>query len=66
MSVKRLGRRLFLGGAGAVVALPFLESALPKTARAAENVAKRFVAFYVPNGIHMPAWTPATEGRTSR
>lgn len=60
--MKRLGRRLFLGGAGALVALPFLESAMPKIARAGDMVAKRFLAFYVPNGIHMPAWTPAVEG----
>ncbi|MBK8255995.1 MAG: DUF1552 domain-containing protein [Polyangiaceae bacterium] len=61
MSIKRFGRRLFLGGAGAVVALPVLESALPKLARA-EGVAKRFLAFYVPNGIHMANWTPTTQG----
>jgi len=62
VSMKRLGRRLFLGGAGAVVALPFLESAMPKLARAGDMVAKRFLAFYVPNGIHMPAWTPQGVG----
>jgi hypothetical protein len=62
VSMKRLGRRLFLGGAGAVVALPFLESAMPKIARAADPVPKRFLAVYVPNGIHMPAWTPAAQG----
>lgn len=60
--MKRLGRRLFLGGAGAVVALPFLESAMPRIARAGDMVAKRFLAFYVPNGIHMPAWTPQIAG----
>jgi hypothetical protein len=62
VSIKRFGRRLFLGGAGAVVALPFLESAMPRLARAGDMVAKRFLAFYVPNGIHMAAWTPATQG----
>lgn len=62
MSMKRLGRRLFLGGAGAVVALPLLESAMPKLARAGDMIPRRFLAFYVPNGIHMPAWTPQVVG----
>ena len=50
----KLSRRMFLGGAGAVVALPFLESLLPRMARgAAAAVPKRFVGFFVPNGIEM-------------
>ena len=63
MSIKRIGRRLFLGGAAAVVGLPLLESALPRFARAGEaTVPKRLLAFYVPNGIHMAAWTPQAQG----
>lgn len=56
----RLSRRFFLGGAGAMVGLPFLESLFPRRSHAAPAaVAKRIVAFYVPCGIHMQAWTPA-------
>jgi len=59
---RMLGRRAFLGGAGALLTLPFLESALPRSARADDSVIKRMLAFYVPCGIHMAAWTPATAG----
>jgi hypothetical protein len=52
------GRRTFLGGGAALVALPFLES----LARAAAPVARRLLFYYVPNGIHMPSWTPSTTG----
>ncbi len=55
----RLHRRHFLRGAGALVALPFLESLAPRHAYAQGGPTKRFVAFYVPNGIHMRAFTPA-------
>jgi hypothetical protein len=59
----RLSRRTFLRGAGALVALPFLEAMLPRSARAqAAAAAKRFVAWYVPNGIEMAGWTPAATG----
>jgi hypothetical protein len=58
----KVSRRLFLGGAGAVLALPMLESAMPRTVRAEDGIARRFLAFYVPNGIHMQAWTPAAVG----
>ena len=54
----RLDRRHFLRGAGATVALPFL----PSIARAQPAPTKRFVAFYVPCGIHMRAWTPMGRG----
>ncbi len=58
----RLHRRHFLRGAGALVALPFLESLAPRHAYAQGGPTKRFVAFYVPNGIHMRAFTPAGRG----
>ncbi len=60
----RLSRRAFLGGAGAMLALPFLESLIPPRAMAqAMGKPRRFLTFYVPNGIHMAGWTPAAEGR---
>ncbi len=61
-------RRAFLGGAGAVVALPLLESLLPtRWARTAttptvSGPTKRMLFYYVPNGIHMPSWTPTEAG----
>ncbi len=55
-------RRKFLGGAAAVIGLPFFES-LERRAHAQAAVAPmRFMAIYVPNGIHMPDWTPTTTG----
>ncbi|MCB9588837.1 MAG: DUF1552 domain-containing protein [Polyangiaceae bacterium] len=59
----RLSRRHFLGGAAATVALPFLPSLFGRSAHAGEpGTAKRFMAFYVPCGIHMQRWTPSTTG----
>ena len=61
----RLSRRTVLRGAGAAVALPLLEAMMPAAARAAALTPKppvRLAFFMVPNGIHMPAWTPAEEG----
>jgi len=58
-----LSRRRFLGGAGAMVALPFLESIAPRLAHGAATTApRRLLFFYVPNGIHMPSWTPGRTG----
>ena len=58
----RASRRRFLGGAASVVALPWLASLAPRSAAAKAASPKRFVAFYVPNGIHMAAWTPSSAG----
>lgn len=59
----KLSRRMFLGGAGAMLALPVLESIMPRVARGAEGtIPKRFVGFFVPNGIEMANWTPTSEG----
>src|SRR5688500_13207766 len=59
----KLSRRMFLGGAGAMIALPLFESLLPRAARgAAPAVPRRFVGFFVPNGIEMANWTPIGEG----
>ncbi len=59
----RMSRRWFLGGAGAVIALPLLEAALPRVVRAEPvPTPKRILAWYVPCGMHMPTWTPANVG----
>jgi len=58
-----LSRRAFLGGAGTLVALPFLESLAPRTARAAVAPPKRFLAWYFTCGIPAIAdWKPTAVG----
>ena len=64
-------RRSFLRGAGVTLALPFLPSALPKamwSGRAHASTCtppRRFMAWFVPNGMVMPAWTPTTAGTST-
>ena len=52
-------RRLFLRGTGASLALPWLESLASANSK---TPPRRLVYLYVPNGAHMPAWTPAETG----
>lgn len=61
----RLNRRTFLGGAGTLLGLPLLEAMIPigRSAFAATDTPTRLLAYYVPCGIHMQAWTPAQTGR---
>lgn len=60
---QRLTRRSFLGGAGVMVGLPMLEAMMPRRAQAGGDMApKRLLCWYVPNGIHMAAWTPTATG----
>jgi hypothetical protein len=59
-------RRKFLGTAAATVSLPFLPSLAARERRAHAAACappKRFLAWYVPNGIYMPDWTPTTTGK---
>src|SRR5688572_12939782 len=65
MSRWQLSRRALLRGAGAAVALPLLEQMLPSVARAQSAGTpppRRFVVFYVPNGLNMAQWTPVATG----
>jgi len=57
-------RRLFLAGAGVSLTLPFLPSALwTRRAQAAAGAApRRFLSWFVPNGMVMNNFTPATVG----
>src|SRR5258708_12919078 len=61
-----LHRRTFLRGLGAVMALPMLEAMLPaRSMAAAAGAAKsptRMAFLFVPNGAHMPDWTPMANG----
>jgi hypothetical protein len=59
---KSLSRRAVLRGAGAVVALPFLDAMLPAAARATAPSPLRFGAVYVPNGCPIPFWMPEGKG----
>jgi hypothetical protein len=60
-----LDRRHFLGSAAVVLSLPFLASLEPRKARAAScTPPKRFISWFVPNGMVMTHWTPTTTGTT--
>ncbi|MEQ1897282.1 MAG: DUF1552 domain-containing protein [Vicinamibacterales bacterium] len=62
---KALSRRTVLRGAGAVLALPLLDSMVPAFGEAralAAATPRRLGAIYVPNGIWMARWTPAVTG----
>src|ERR1700685_4458423 len=58
---KKLPRRTILKGLGTTMALPFLDAMLPPM-RAAVKAPNRFQAFYTPNGMAMPYWSPKGEG----
>ncbi len=59
-----LDRRTVLRGAGALIGLPLLEAMQAGPAWSAQSQAPLRLAFlYVPNGMHMPDWTPSTAGR---
>ncbi|MBU6236848.1 MAG: DUF1552 domain-containing protein [Planctomycetes bacterium] len=65
MRHQRLSRRTVLRGMGTAISLPLMEAMLPTcTVRAAgaSDTPVRLVYLNVPNGIHMPAWTPNGEG----
>jgi hypothetical protein len=55
-------RRNILRGAGVALTLPWLESLAPKAARAADEVRKRYLPIYLPNGT-AEFWTPAGPGQ---
>ncbi|PHS03017.1 MAG: hypothetical protein COA78_19455 [Blastopirellula sp.] len=64
-----ISRRMMLRGLGTAMALPWLESlghnslaAAPTSSGADGKPPVRMAFLYVPNGMHMPDWTPAEEG----
>jgi hypothetical protein len=60
-----LSRRTVLRGLGSAVALPLLEAMAPARSLAGEGdnrLPLRMAFLYVPNGVHMPGWTPRTVG----
>lgn len=60
----RLSRRTVLRGIGTAMALPLLEGMLPLTALAQtpKKIPTRMAFLFVPNGVDMANWTPASEG----
>ena len=60
---KAIPRRTFLQGVGATLALPLLDGMVPAMAAVGDSKRVNRLSFvYVPNGIIMDKWTPATEG----
>jgi hypothetical protein len=62
---KAIPRRTVLKGLGATLALPMLDAMVPAFARAQSAALKspnRISTVYLPNGVMMDKWTPATEG----
>jgi hypothetical protein len=61
-----ISRRAVLRGLGASVALPLLEAMQGGPLRGGPadrpGVPLRMAFFYVPNGVHMPDWSPRSEG----
>ncbi|MCY4120561.1 MAG: DUF1552 domain-containing protein, partial [Acidobacteria bacterium] len=65
ISRKALPRRTVLRGIGATLALPLLDGMVPALtalSRTAAKPVRRLGVVYVPNGIVMEQWTPATAG----
>lgn len=60
----QISRRTVLRGLGTAVAIPWLESSLPRVAFGAEapKPPVRLAFLCVPNGKHMPDWKPEKEG----
>ncbi|MCC6591284.1 MAG: DUF1552 domain-containing protein [Bryobacterales bacterium] len=62
---KHLDRRTLLRGLGAAIALPVLDAMSPAMSAPARRAAKappRIAVVYVPNGIVMKDWKPASSG----
>ena len=55
-------RRRFLGGSAVALGLPFLESLIPRAARAQLTTPKRLIFYWIPNGLNMAKFRPATTG----
>src|SRR4030095_4794520 len=63
---KHISRRTVLRGAGAALALPFLESMVPAATALAQidaNPKPRFVGLFVPHGMAPGYWVPDKEGK---
>jgi hypothetical protein len=63
MKKLNLTRRSVLRGAGATLALPWLEAMTPVAHAAASKPPVRMAALYMANGVREDMWTPVGEGR---
>lgn len=60
---KPLSRRTMLRGLGTAIALPMLDAMLPRSIASNNKPGPlRLACLYVPNGKHMPNWTPDKVG----
>ncbi len=65
MTMKTLSRRTVLRGLGTTIALPMLDvmsSTRLLSAATGDKAPLRMAFLYVPNGAHMPDWTPKNDG----
>ena len=65
ISKKHIPRRTVLRGAGAMMALPFLEAMVPARTTLAQSAAapkQRFVGLFVPHGAAPGYWVPDAVG----
>ena len=60
---KALGRRTFLRGAGAALALPVLDAMTTAMSAAASQAPARLVFVFHPNGAIPSRWMPGTKGK---
>lgn len=67
--MKPISRRTMLRGAGAAIALPFLNAMLPATSLLAKNIVppvasgpRRMAMMYIPNGVIGKKWFPTETG----
>ena len=59
----QMSRRAFLRGAGATVALPFLDAMIPPNASAQTMTGpRRLLVYFTPNGFNMSRWRPTRTG----
>lgn len=61
---KKISRRTILRGAGAALALPWLESKASAAETALTEPPLRSVFMYMPNGVRPDFWTPAGDGES--
>jgi hypothetical protein len=62
---RRISRRTVLRGLGTAITLPLLDAMAPAIGLAAEakkTIPTRMAFVYLPNGMHMPDWTPSAVG----
>lgn len=65
IETSRISRRTVLRGLGVSLAMPWFESLatpLANAAAASGNAPVRMAFLFVPNGVHLPDWTPQREG----